>query len=368
MPGVLTAAFASSMKSTFPKKLAFVIVALAAIGLIFHFSGGISREYQSQEFLMDTLVTIRVYGSDTEQMKLAVTEAFREMRRIQALTDRYAQPGTAAFLESDICRINAAAGVGPVQVEEDVFTLLQLAKEYNEITGGMFEITIGPVIDAWGFGSGEPSVPSGRQLEQALALVGSKDLILNRTEQTAFLSKKGMSLDLGAIAKGYATEKAADVLAKYGIKEAIIDAGGNVKVIGKKEGKLPWKVGVQDPRDSGNLVAVLSLIDEAAVTSGDYNRFFVFEGKRYHHLLSPRTGFPAEENMSVTVVARDATLADILSTALFMLDQERALELLGRIEGAEALIIGAEGRILTSKGLQDKIQVSPGEVYSYDQG
>lgn len=326
-----------------------------------------AHEYRSDEFLMDTLVSIRVYGSNTDLMKKAVNEAFSEMRRIHELTDRFAPPDSAAFQDSDVCQINAAAGIKPVLVNNDVFIMLAIAKEYNEITNGAFDITIGPVIDVWGFGQPEQKVPSIQELKEALAHVSSNNLILDREKQTAFLTKAGMSLDLGAVAKGYATERAASTLVKYGIKEALIDAGGNIRAIGKKDGKSPWNVGVQDPRDSTNLVAILSLDDEAAVTSGDYNRFFTYEGNRYHHLISPRTGMPARENTSVTVIAKDAVLGDVLSTSLFVLDSDQALEVIRKIEGTDVLIVTSKGRIITSPDIQNKIKIMPGEVYSYDQ-
>lgn len=365
LPVVHTVGFASSMKHF--RLMIFVIVGILVTALGFMiFYGQRTREYRSDEFLMDTLVSIRVYGRDADLMKKAVADAFTEMRRINALTDRFAQPGSPAFLESNVCLINAQAGIKPVQVDDDVYAMLEMAKEYNEITGGAFDITIGPVMDAWEFGRLEQKVPSARQLQEALALVNSEQLILNKEKRTAFLTEAGMSLDLGAIAKGYATDKAAQVLEQSGIKEALIDAGGNIRAIGRKDGKSLWNVGVQDPRDNANMVAILPLADEAAVTSGDYNRFFTYEGKRYHHLISPQTGFPAGENMSVTIIAGEAALSDILSTSLFMLNPEQGMELLSKIEGADALIITGDGRILTTPGLEGRVKVFTGEVYSYD--
>jgi thiamine biosynthesis lipoprotein len=358
--------FAGSMKRFPLIVLIIVSIMLTALGLMF-FSSQRTREYKSEEFLMDTLVSIRVYGSDTDRLKRAVADAFTEMRRLNDLTDRFALPGTAAFETSNVCQINAAAGIEPVQVDEDVLAILEMAKKYHELTGGVFDITIGPVMDVWGFGRAEQRVPSENELQQALAYVNSKKLVLDKEKRTAFLTEPGMSLDLGAIVKGYATDKAIQILQKHGVKEALLDAGGNIRVLGKKDGKSPWKIGIQDPRNSTNLVAVLSLVDEAAVTSGDYNRFFIRQGKRYHHLISPYTGRPAGENMSVTVVAGNATLADVLSTSLFMLNPEQALKLAGEIQGVDALIIAGEGRILTTVGLQDRVKITSGEVDSFEQ-
>lgn len=367
IPAVLIVGFVSKMKRFGLKTFVTAGIIVTALGMAMLY-GLRTNEYRSEEFLMDTLVSIRVYGRDTDQMRKAAAEAFDEMRRIHELTDRYAKPGTAAFLESDVCRINAGAGVRAIQVSDDVFKMLEIAKEYSTLTDGAFDITIGPVMDAWRFGQDEQRIPpSAEQLKDALTHVCSSNLILEKGNKTAFLAQAEMSLDLGAIAKGYATEKAAQTLIKHGINEALIDAGGNIRAVGKKDGKSPWSIGVQDPRNTSSLVAVLSLSEEAAVTSGDYNRFFTYEGKRYHHLISPHTGMPARENMSVTVIAKDAALADALSTSLFVLNADQAMEVIKRTEGAEVLMITSDGRIIISPGLINKIKVIPGEVYRYEQ-
>lgn len=324
------------------------LLLLAATAAVVHLTR--SNEYQSDQFLMDTLISIRVYGANTETLKTAVREAFAEMRRIAELADHFPEPGSSAFQASDICRVNAQAGIRPVKVSADIFEMLQLSKNYAARTNGAFDVTIGPAMDLWGFGGKNPAVPPQAPLAKALKLVDSTSLILDPATRTVFLKRPGMKLDLGAIAKGYATEKAIRVIQRHGIKSALIDAGGNIRVLGKSPRNAPWKIGVKAPRKPGELAAVLSLEDSSAVTSGDYYRFFEADGKRMHHILDPRTGYPAGHSMSVTVVTKDAGVADILSTAFFVLEPEKGLQLAGNL-GVELLIITADGKVMQTPGL-----------------
>ena len=349
-------------------RLALVIISLGlvlGIGIIF-FAQSQERELTREEFLMDTLVSISTYGTDTDFLQEATQKAFLEIRRIADLTNRFPLPSITAAALSDVIRINEMAGIKPVVVDEDVFKMLQLAQEYNRLTEGAFDVTIGPVMDLWGFGREKQKVPTASELQKALALVDSRKLILDQKAHSAFLNKKGMALDLGAVAKGYAVEKAAQVLEKEGVEKALINAGGNIRVLGKKEKRKPWKIGIQDPRTPSALMGILSLEDEAVVTSGDYNRTIQIAGKTYHHLLSSQTVYPVGYNISVTVVTRDAAQADLLSTALFLLEPQQALEFAAKLNKVEVVLVTADKKILCSPGLRGKIELRPGEEYSYD--
>lgn len=334
---------------------------------VFFFLQNQERQLTSEQFLMDTLVSISTYGTDTDFLQQVTEKAFKEIRRVADLTDRFPSPGTIAYEQSDVVKINENAGISPVSVDEDVFKMLQIAQDYYELTEGEFDVTIGPLMDLWGFGRETQKVPTIVEIKETLALVDSRKLILDEEKQTAFLSQKGMSLDLGAVAKGYAVEKAAQVMIEAGVEKALINAGGNIRVIGKKDNNNAWKIGVQDPRNPSNLIGVLSLNNEAAVTSGDYNRIVEIKGKSYHHLLSARTGYPAGKNMSVTVVALDSGQADLLSTSLFLLEPQQALELVSRLNNVEVIIITTDKKIMCSPGLREKFEYRSGEGYSYDQ-
>lgn len=324
------------------------------------------REYASEQFLMDTLVSIRVYGPDPEVLKSAVTAAYDEMHRIADLADRFPQAGTTACNLSDVCRINQQAGIAPVRVDADTLAMLALAQKYHDLSAGAFDVTIGPVMDLWGFAGDTPHSPPANRITETLALVDNESLTVNTPEQTVFLQKAGMKLDLGAVAKGYATEKALQALLRHGVKKALIDAGGNIRVLGSNTRNSPWRIGIKDPRQGEAMVAVVALEDAAAVTSGDYYRYFEVDGKRYHHILDPRSGYPASTNRSVTVISKDAGLADVLSTALFVLKGEEAVALAEKI-GVDLFLVSAEGRILYTATLADRIEVKSGGAFRYDQ-
>jgi thiamine biosynthesis lipoprotein len=340
-------------------------VALLVVGLTAFFSVRRLQEYSSEQFLMDTLVSIKVYGDDPATLKAAVAAAYGEMSRISDLVDRFPQSGTADCQRSDVCRINESAGIKAVHVDADTLAMLLLAKKYHDLSAGAFDVTIGPVMDLWGFAESNPRVPAPHRIVESLALVDNQSFVVNIQEQTVSLQRVGMKLDLGALAKGYATEKALQILEKHGIKKALIDAGGNIRVLGTNARNTPWRIGIKDPRKGDALAAILPLQDTAAVTSGDYYRYFEANGKRYHHILDPRSGYPASENMTVTVVSKDAGLADVLSTTFFVLKGEQAVALAEKL-GVELFLVNADGRILHTPGLTGCIDVMSGSGLRYD--
>ncbi len=324
------------------------------------------HEYESEQFLMDTLVNIKVYGEDAVVLEKATAEAFSEMRRVAALVDRFPEKGTSSYEKSDICRINSQAGIEPVRVAEDVFSMLKAAQEYSQLSEGAFGVTVAPLLDIWGFGKATQQVPTVEEINEALKLADEKKVVLDENKQTVFLQEPGMRLDLGAVAKGYAVEKAAEVLQEEGIKRAMINAGGNIKVIGENRDNSSWRIGIQDPRNPSEIIGVLDLKDEAVATSGDYIRYFEEKGIKYHHLLSLETGYPANMNICVTVISPEAGEADLLSTVLFLLDSEEALALAEGIENTEAFIVTSDRRIVHTSGLADKLEITAKEGYYYD--
>lgn len=325
-----------------------------------------TEEYSSQQFMMDTFISIKAYGQNKEQLEKAVGAAFGEMKRIDLLTNRFPKQGNKEYEKSDICKVNSYGDKRPVKLDKDVFKLIDMSLYYSKISEGAFDITVAPVMDLWNFQSDNPRVPSDSEIKEKLKLVSYKFVKLNKEEGTVFLTKPGVKIDLGAIAKGYAAQKAADVLRKYGIKQALINAGGNIIVIGKKDNATPWKIGIEDPRDASSVAGILSLSDETAVTSGDYQRNFVKNGVLYHHILDPKTGKPANKTWSVTIITKDSGIADALSTTLFVLGPEKGLELTKKLKGIDAFYVGSNKHISISNGLKNKVTVEEGSKYIYD--
>ena len=304
-------------------------------------SGCSSKPVQQQFFAMDTVMSVTAYGKEAQN---AVTAAVARINELEGLLSR-------TRTGSEVTKLYLSAPE-PVTLSEDTLRVLTLAQEWHAKTGGAFDATIAPVTTAWGFGgSGAYQVPSPEKLEELLAMVNGTSVVL--TETTAALPVKGMELDLGGIAKGYAAAQAEQVLRAAGVEHALLDLGGNITVIGDKPDGGDWRIGVQDPTDRSGTVGILSLRDCSAVTSGGYQRYFEHNGIRYHHILNAKTGKNEQNGIaSATVVADESTDADALSTILF-LKGEDALELCSQC-GADAIIIKENGETVTTNGFEEK--------------
>lgn len=292
---------------------------------------------------LDTFVQIKATGRNGRR---AVDEAFAEIARLEELLDRF-QPA------SQVSRLNEQAGLAWVELDGDTRFLLEQGLYYAHLSQGAFDVTVGVLADLWGFG-GDNKVPSPAEIEAALDVTGYPLLALEGDR--AFV-EKGVKVDLGGIAKGYTVDKAAAKLRQRGIKHAIINAGGDVYAIGSRPDGKPWRVGVTNPREVGGMSLAVYLQDQAIATSGDYQRFFIHEGVRYHHILDPRTGYPARGLASVSVIAPSAMEADALATAVFVLGREQGMALVDSLPAVEAVLITDVGEILVSKGLEGKIDI-----------
>jgi thiamine biosynthesis lipoprotein len=244
--------------------------------------------------------------------------------------------------DSEVETVNRQAGLGPVFVGEDALTVIDMARHYASLSGGAFDPSIGPLVRLWGIGTDAARVPDDGEIQAVLPLIGWQDIDIDREARTVFLRHSAMRLDLGAIAKGYAADEVVRILQKAPrVRGALIDLGGNIFAYGEKEGNLPWRIGVQNPVDSrGAYIGVLELRNKTIVTSGIYERFLEVDGKRYHHILSSKDGYPVNKGLlSVTIIADRSMDADALSTAAFALGWEAGAILIESVSGAEALFV-----------------------------
>lgn len=304
------------------------------------------QPYRETRFLMDTVIEITVYGPEPES---AVQAAFAEFERLQAISDHF-KPG------SQTAEINRLAGVDKVMVDPALLDMLSRAGEVALQTGGAFDVTVGPLTRLWGIGHKGDYIPTTAEIDQVLPLVDYRRVVVDRTENTVFLPQAGMRLDLGGIAKGYAINQAVDILQARGIRSALINAGGDIRVIGQKPGGAPWRIGVQDPRNSDRLIARIDLTEgDTMGTSGDYQRYFIKDGVRYAHILDPRTGRQPQGVASVTLVYKYGRTGLVPSSAFQVLGVEQGLDVLRRFPGVEAIFVTVDGRIITTPGLADKV-------------
>lgn len=289
---------------------------------------------ERQIFAMDTLMTIRVWGDEED-----VSEAVSEINRLDALLSVTNENSEVFALNRD----------GEAEFGMDAFELLMKAIAVSRRTDGAFDPTVYPLVEAWGFTKDEQSVPSLSEIDAALALVGYEQL--EDQLDVTYLSIDG-KLDFGGIAKGYTAQKVVELLTDRGVKTAFLSLGGNVQTLGDKPDGKPWLVGIANPETPAQAIATLRFDGSLAlVTSGGYQRYFEENGVRYHHILDPKTGWPAETGLaSVTVLAQDGALADGLSTALFVMGMENATALWRSSEDFEAVFITQEGAIFATEG------------------
>lgn len=289
-------------------------------------------------FAMDTVMSLQVHGGNAQEDLSAITDVINTLERDLSVTRE----------GSDVWNVNHAGGE-QVKVGEDAAYLLELAWILGEQTGGALDVTMYPVVKAWGFTTGEYRVPDEAELQELLEKVGyekievvgkSKDLISSHLDTYVTLPD-GMELDLGSIAKGYAGEKAADLLRERGVTSALLNMGGNVQTVGAKTDGSPWRIGIQDPnKDTGAYLGVLELVDQVAITSGGYERNFEQDGVVYWHIMDPHTGAPARSGLSsVTIVGDKGGLCDGLSTSLFVLGREKALDYWRTYGGFETILV-----------------------------
>lgn len=317
--------------------------------------------YSEQQFLMGTYVRVKIFD---EGKKEVLDDAFA---RVKELADKTTVNEPDAD-KSEVAEINRQAGVQPVKVSEDVFRLIEKAYQYSEEADQGFDLSIGPITQLWHIGFDDARKPSQAEIDEALALVRHEDVQLDKKNQTVYLTKPGMSLDLGSIAKGFIADEVVDVLKEHGVTTAIVDLGGNVVVVGtspKKEGQ-PWTVGIQDPNQSRNkVVGTVPAQDQSLVTSGIYERVLEVDGKTYHHLFDPTTGYPFENHIAgVTIISKKSVDGDGLSTAIFSMGLEEGMDYIESMKDVEALFITTDDEIYMSSGLKDTFKLNEESGYT----
>lgn len=318
------------------------------------------QTYRESRLAMDTVTTVTVVSPSREKAKDAMDAAFAEIERLETLLNYYSA-------ESDISAINRASGKSPVKVSSETIDILQKAVFIGEETGGAFNPAIGPIMKLWKFtrqGAGR-SLPSRELIGDTLTLLDYRKIRINESDSTVFLEKEGMEIDLGGIAKGYAADRAIEAIQGQGIQSALVSIAGDIKGIGVREDGKLWRVGIQDPRlkngkseeKVADIIAAIDLSNRAVSTSGDYQRFFMKDGKRYHHIIDHRTGYPTDSDLiSVSVIAPEGYISDGLSTGVFVLGAEEGISLL-ESQGFDGVLIDRDRKVYTTKRLRGKITI-----------
>ncbi len=300
---------------------------------------------------MGAELQVTLWTAEQPTAEKAFADAFAEVDRLDAVLSVW-KPG------SDVLRINAAAGQAPVAVSRDAIDALIAARQVSQWTSGKFDVTFGALADVWKFDHDKDErVPTETEISARLPLIDYEAVVVDEAAGTAFIARPGTRIHLGGIGKGYAVDRVAGILRRHGFQHFMVQFGGDLYVAGQP-GAESWRLGIMDPRGApGDSFAAVELRDATLSTSGDYERFFIKSGQRYHHILDPDVGQPARGCRSVSIVAKTATLADGLSTGVFILGPHAGMELVERLPDVEAVIVTEENEVLISSGLRGKVKM-----------
>jgi len=328
---------------------ALVLILLLCYSSCTH--GG-EKVFKKSRLAMDTVVTLTVVSSAEQDAEAAINKAFAEIDRLSKLLDHFSK-------DSEVTLINRSAGLKPVSVSKETFEVIGKALYVSEKTFGAFDITVGPLMDLWDFR--EESLPDSAVLKEKLSLVGYRGIILNAAKRTVLLKRKGMAIDLGGIAKGYIADKVVEVLKSNGIKAGIAAMAGDIKAFGRRPDGKPWRIGIKNPRPAGkengdDIIAAVDLTDTAISTAGDYERYFIKNNVRYHHILDPKTGYPANECRSVSIITADGVYTDGFDNGIFVLGPKRGREVLGKL-GLDGIIVDSAGNITFTDAMKGKLEL-----------
>lgn len=324
------------------KKMASVLLILIIIFGLFGCEKDDDNKFTKEIFSLDTVITLTAYGNDAQNAVCAAENKIYYYNDLFSVTKE----------GSDIYKINNSDS-DSVRVDAETSELISKSLKISESTDGAFDISVFPLVKLWGFTTGDYKVPDNKSIEKQLKNVGYKNVL---ADGNLVSKKRGTQIDLGGIAKGYISDKICELMKSYDVSGGIVSLGGNVETFGKKDGGETFTVGVEYP-ESGDCYATLELCDKVCVTSGAYQRNFTENGKLYHHIIDPKSGYPAESDiLSVTVISDDGALADAMSTALFVMGADKAVEFLKNAQNISAVIL-TDGKVYVSKDIENRFDL-----------
>ncbi|WP_374504727.1 FAD:protein FMN transferase [Flavobacterium sp.] len=322
-------------------------IVLSFLALVVSFSLFAQAEYKRKISMLGSPFEITVVAKDSVEAKKYIDLAIAEVKRIENQISDW-------IPTTQISLVNKNAGIQAVKVDSEVFDLVERAIKISEITEGAFDITYASMDKIWKFDGSMTSMPSEEMIKKSVAKIGYKNIVLDKPNQTIFLKLAGMKLGLGGIGQGYIADKVKDVLLANGCKSGIVNVSGDINAWGRQSNNKQWTVGIINPMNKNKVFATFPLENSAVETSGSYEKFVVFNGIRYSHIIDPRTGYPAQGVVSVSVFAKQTEIADALATGIFVLGVEVGLDLVNQLKGIECIIVDDKGKIHASKGIDIK--------------
>lgn len=333
------------------KKFIAMIMAIALpIGLI-----GCTKEQTSEpigrtEVVMGTVVKVTLYDGGSEEILDKVFKRLAEIENLLSIN----KEGT------ELDKLNENAGIKGIKVSDTSYDVIKRGLDYSKLSNGGYDVTIGPLVKLWSIGLPEAKVPTQEEINKTIKNIDYSKVKINPDTKEVFLSEKGMMLDLGSIAKGYATDEVVKILREEGVKQAIVDIGGNLYAMGLKDGDTDWKIGIQNPfAERGNSLGSVEVSDKTVVTSGVYERFIEKDGVKYHHILNPDTGYPYETDIAaVSIIADKSIDADALSTLIFTKGLDKGLKFVEKLDAVDAVFITNEKKVYITEGLRNNFKIT----------
>lgn len=338
-------------KKKFPVIIVIVITIIFSLFMITRNKK--EDKYSSTYYNLGTINEITLYDINKKNGDRILRECEEILKSIDNRMSRQ-------ITSSEISKINLNAGESYVEVSDDTYYVIKESINFSNMSNDIFDISIGPIIDLWGIGTEDAKIPTEKEIENNLALVNYKDILLNEENHSVKLTKKNMKIDLGGIAKGYAADKIYEYLKQEKLERALINLGGNIYVLGDKEDNQPFSIGIQDPtKPRGNSIGYIKVSNKSVVTSGIYERYFEENNKIYHHMIDPHTGYPFDNNLSsVTIISDKSIICDALSTTTFGLGIDDGLKLAESLDGVDAIFITKDKKIYLSDNLKTKFKLS----------
>jgi len=321
-----------------------VLVLAALIGLAQTVSAQ-QKAYKKGTILMGSAFEITVVDSDSIRAQEHIQAAIDEIKRIEKLISSW-DP------QSQTSEINRNAGIKPVKVDKELYDLIKRSIAISRLTDGAFDITYASIDKIWHFDGSMKEMPSPEAIKKSIEKVGYENIVLNDADTTVFLKKKGMKIGFGGIGKGYAADKAKQLLISRGVPSGIINASGDMNTWGRAPDGQPWTVAIVNPLNKKKAFALVPVSDQAVATSGDYEKYVVFDGVRYAHIINPKTGYPATGVISVSIFAPSAELADALATAVFVMGTDVGIDRVNQLPGIECIIVDDKGGVHTSENIK----------------
>jgi thiamine biosynthesis lipoprotein len=336
------------------QRIRHIVIIFVAMLLISACNSPPSRS-QDSEIILGTVISVTLYADNPQEI---FEEIFARVREIEEKMSTSEED----YASTELLRVNRAAGRAAVAVSPDTYEVVTSALQYSELTRGRFDLTVGPLVDLWGIGTESAGVPDPDELAEAVDLIDYEEVELFDGRSEIFLPRPEMAIDVGGIAKGYAADEAARILRERGVDSALLDFGGNIMTIGTKPDDVPWRIGLQIPEievPRGQFLGIAEVTDLSVVTSGTYERYFIYQGTRYHHILDTETGQPVRNSLaSVTIITEESMRADALSTAVFAMGLEEGMRFTEDLEDVEAIFVTEDRKVYLTSGAGETFRLT----------